>query len=64
MTKTPFVQVHLVEGRTDEQRERITKAFTEALVEILGVPRDAVWIQFVDMPKTHFATEGILRSKK
>lgn len=60
----PFVQVHLVEGRTEEQREKIAKAFTDALVEILGVPRDAVWIEFVDMPKTHFATGGVLRSKK
>jgi 4-oxalocrotonate tautomerase len=60
----PFVEVHLVEGRTNEQREKITKAFTDALVEILGVSKDAVWIQFVDMPKTHFATGGVLRSKK
>jgi 4-oxalocrotonate tautomerase len=60
----PFVQVHLVEGRTDEQREKIAKAFTETLVEILGAPKDAVWIEFVDMPKTHFATGGVLRSKK
>jgi len=60
----PFVQVHLLEGRTDEQREKIAKAFTEALVEILGVSKDIVWIEFVDMPKTHFATGGVLRSKK
>jgi len=60
----PFVEVHLIEGRTDEQREKIAKAFTETLVEILGVPKDAVFIQFIDMPKTHVATGGVLRSKK
>jgi len=60
----PYIQVHLLEGRTDEQREKIAKAFTETLVEILGVSRDAVWIEFVDMPKTHFAHGGVLRSKK
>jgi len=60
----PYVEVHLVEGRTEEQREKITKAFTETLVEILGVSKDDVWIQFVDMPKTHFATGGVLKSKK
>jgi len=62
--KTPYVEVHLIEGRTDEQREKIAKAFTDTLVEILGVSRDVVWIEFVDMPKTHFATGGALRSKK
>jgi len=60
----PYVEVHLIEGRTDEQRERIAKAFTETLVEILDVSKDAVWIEFIDMPKTHFATGGVLRSKK
>jgi len=54
----------LLEGRTEEQREKIAKAFTETLVEVLGVTKDAVWIEFVDMPKTHFATSGVLRSKK
>jgi len=56
--------VHLVEGRTEEQREKIAKAFTQALVEILGVSAEVVWIEFVDMPKTHFATGGVFRSKK
>jgi len=31
----PFIKVNLVEGRTDEQRERLTKAITDAAVEIL-----------------------------
>ena len=60
----PYVQVHMIAGRTDEQREKIAKAFTETLVQILGVSRDVVWIEFVDMSKTHFATAGKLRSKQ
>lgn len=60
----PFVQVHMIEGRTNEQREKIAKAFTETLVEVLGVSRDVVWIEFVDVSKTHFATAGKLRSKQ
>jgi len=54
----------MIEGRTNEQRERIAKAFTETLAEVLGVSGSDVWIQFVDMPKTHFATSGTLRSKQ
>jgi len=60
----PFIQVNLVGGRTEEQRERLTKAITDAVVDILGVSKDSVWIEFNDMPKTHFATGGVLRSKK
>ncbi len=60
----PFVEVHMLEGRTDEQREKIAKAFTDTLIQVLGVKSEDVWIQFADMPKTHFATSGTLRSKK
>jgi len=60
----PYVEVHMIEGRTNEQREKIAKAFTETLVNVLGVSKDVVWIEFVDMPKTHFATSGTLRSKQ
>jgi len=60
----PYIQVNLLEGRTEEQREKLAKAITEVMVEVLGVSKDVVWIEFNDMPKTHFATSGVLRSKK
>jgi len=60
----PYIQVHMVEGRTQEQREKLAKAITDATIEILKVNKEDVWIEFNDMPKTHFATGGILRSKK
>jgi len=60
----PYVEVHMIEGRTDEQREKIAKAFTDTLIEVLGISKDDVWIEFVDMAKTHFATNGVLRSRK
>jgi len=60
----PYVEVHMIEGRTDEQRAKIAKSFTDTLVQVLGVKPADVWIQFIDMPKTHFAISGVLRSKK
>ncbi|MEM3011188.1 MAG: tautomerase family protein [Candidatus Bathyarchaeia archaeon] len=60
----PFIQIHMIEGRSEEQRQKLAKAITDLMVEVLGVSPDVVWIQFIDMPKTHFATSGILRSKK
>jgi len=63
-SRMPYVVVHMIEGRTDEQRAKIAKAFTDTLVQVLGVKGEDVWIQFTDMQKTHFATSGILRSKK
>lgn len=54
----------MVEGRTQEQRERLAKAITDATAEILKVNKEDIWVEFTDMPKTHFATGGILRSSK
>ena len=56
----PFIEVHHLEGRTEEQRERLAKAITEAVSEIFKVPKEAVWIKFSEMPKDHFATGGTL----
>jgi 4-oxalocrotonate tautomerase len=60
----PFIQVNLVEGRTEKQREELTKAITDAFVKIIGNKREDVWILFNDMPKTHFAIGGVLRNKE
>jgi len=60
----PFIQVHLVEGRTEEQKERLAEAITKATVEILGVAKENVWVHFVEMRKIDFATGGVLRSKR
>jgi len=60
----PFVQVNLVEGRSQEQIERLAEAITEAFVGILGVSKDIVWIEFNEMRKDRFAQGGILRIKR
>ena len=59
----PFIQVNLIEGRTEKQREELTKAITDAVVEIIGASREDVWVFFNDMPITHFSARGVLRNK-
>ena len=60
----PFVQVNLIEGRSEEQLEKLAEAITETIVKTLGVPREVVWIELNEMPKNRFAQAGVLRSKK
>jgi len=62
--KMPFIEIHHLEGRTQEQREQLAKVITEAVSEIFKVEKEAVWIKFSEMPKDHFATAGKLASKK
>jgi 4-oxalocrotonate tautomerase len=60
----PMIHIHMIEGRSQEQREKIAETFTDTLVQVLGVNKEDIWIEFHDMPKTHFATGGTLKTKK
>jgi len=43
----PLVEIHMLEGRTDEQKKALLDGVTEAIRDSLGVPLTSirVWIQ-------------------
>ena len=43
----PLIEVHMLEGRTDEQKEKLLTAITRAVQESIGAPLSTirVWIQ-------------------
>ncbi len=57
----PIVQIELVEGRTLEQKRELSKKVTEAIVEAINVPQDAVKIIIREMKKDNYSEGGILR---
>ena len=46
----PDVKIDWNAGRTQEQKDRIAKIITDALVEIAKAPRENVTITFKDNP--------------
>ena len=60
----PFIEIHYLEPRSEEQRERLAKAITDDIVEIFEVPREAVWIEFSEMSQSHFSKGGVLWNKR
>jgi 4-oxalocrotonate tautomerase len=50
----PFVQVHWLEGRTDEQKAAIAKRIEAALIDVAGVSPDHCWVKFSDSKRTDF----------
>ena len=60
----PIIHVELVEGRTKEQKKLLGEAITQATVDIVKVPKEAVKVIFVDMKKDDFMEGGVLRSEK
>ena len=54
----PIIQVNLMEGRNDEQKEALIAALTEATVQSIGAPRESVRVLLNEVPKTHWGIGG------
>jgi len=56
----PIVTVRALEGRTVEQKRRLVKDITDAVVKNFKVEPDRVIVNFFDMPKHNVAKAGKL----
>ncbi len=57
----PIVNIHILEGRTVEQKRELVKEITGAIVKTLSCPPEAVSIIINDMPNHNYAKAGVLR---
>jgi 4-oxalocrotonate tautomerase len=56
----PLVTVHLLEGRTLEQKRRLVARITDALVEEAGARREMVQVRFENVSKQEWGRGGLL----
>ncbi len=56
----PVVQVHMWPGRTVEQKRRLCKAITDAMVEHGGAQRDGLHVIINEVPRDCWARAGVL----
>jgi 4-oxalocrotonate tautomerase len=54
----PIIEMHLMEGRTDEQKSGVAKAVTEAVTASLGVRAESVRILITEHGKHEFYVAG------
>ena len=54
----PIVSINIIEGRSDEQKERMIDAVSDALASSLDAPKESVRIMINEMPKQHFGIGG------
>lgn len=54
----PIVQVNMIEGRTDEQKEKLIVEVTKAVVTALDAPQESVRVMISEYPKTQFGIGG------
>ncbi len=60
----PIVTIDLAEGRTVEQKRELTKMITDAIVRVFKTTPEHVTIVYRDLPRSNFATAGVLLSDK
>ena len=60
----PIVQIELLEGRTVEQKREMVAKVTQAIVDSINCPKEAVSIIVRDMPLYNYANAGVLRLNK
>lgn len=54
----PIIQVNLMEGRTDEQKELLIHEITEAVHRAISAPRESVRVLLNDMPSQNWGISG------
>jgi 4-oxalocrotonate tautomerase len=54
----PIATINIIEGRTDEQKERLIKKVTLAIHEAIDAPIESVRVILNEMPKQHFGIGG------
>ena len=42
----PFVNIRILEGQSQENKDEISRRVTQAITEVTGLPKEAVWIVY------------------
>jgi 4-oxalocrotonate tautomerase len=56
----PMVQITMLQGRTADQKRKIARRVTDALVEEAGARREGVIIAFYEVSKESYSSGGDL----
>ncbi len=55
----PFAQIHMIEGRTEEQKKAVIEKVSQALVEATGSPIANVRVLITEVPKENWGIAGV-----
>lgn len=59
----PIVEITLIEGRSDEAKERLHAKVAEAIHEAIDAPRESIRIIIREVPGNHFSVGGVAKNK-
>ena len=60
----PLIEVHMLEGRTDEQKEKLLTAVTRAVHESIGAPLSTIRVWIQEFSPKEFMAAGELAARR
>ena len=60
----PLVEIHLIEGRTDEQKKALLAAVTQAVHESIGAPLETIRVWVQEFSPNEYMAAGVLAADK
>lgn len=54
----PFAQIHMIEGRTEDQKRAVIEKVTQALHEAVGAPKETIRILISEVPSANWGIAG------
>ena len=60
----PMVQITMLTGRTIDQKRKLAKRITDAMVEEAGARHESIIVAFHEVTKESYASGGVLMADK
>jgi 4-oxalocrotonate tautomerase len=60
----PLIEVHMLEGRTDEQKKALLAAVTRAVNESIGAPLESIRVWVHEFSPKEYMAAGVLAAEK
>ena len=60
----PLVEIHLLEGRTDEQKRALLAAVTRAVRDSVGASEESIRVWIHELRRTEYMAAGVLAADK
>jgi 4-oxalocrotonate tautomerase len=60
----PLIEIHLLEGRTDEQKKALLGAVTDAVHDSIGAPLETIRIWVQEFSPKEYMAAGVLAAEK
>lgn len=60
----PLIQVHMAEGRSDDQKRALLAAITDAVERSIGAPLQSIRVWIHEFPPTEYMAGGKLLAER